>query len=188
MQRIAGIDFSLTKTGIAIATQRVDGSVIMNTSTVTSTGHNGDTLAERSARLDDHIAAVYDATLTCSLIILESLSFGNRSSDEGRLWAGWWMLVCRYRRADIPVATISPASLKLAIAGKAAVDKSVLGRCLVKLWPDLEYANDNEADAGGLAHLGAVRCGWGVPTLQRHQDVKGEWPEFGLTTNVEEAS
>jgi Holliday junction resolvasome RuvABC endonuclease subunit len=180
MQRIGGIDFSLTKTGVAIATQRVNGEVIMNTSTVTSRGAATDTYVDKSRRLDNVTLDVYRAFVGCELVVMESLSLGSRGGDLDRFWAAWWMLYGRFVKADIPVALVSPTSLKLAIAGKAQVDKSVLGRHVVKLWPDLEYANDNEADGAGLVHLGAVALGWNVSTLERHKAVKWtEWPEFG---------
>lgn len=182
MLRVAGLDYSITATGIAIITQRINTTCTIDTSTIRTKPTPHATLADQYNRLDTIAHAIYHAACQPNLVIIESLSFGSKGQLD-RLWAGWWITVGLFVKAGIPVATITPGALKLALTGKGTSDKSVMGGHLRKLWPNLEYRNDNEVDAAGLAHLGAVRLAWNVPTLERHKQVKAEWPTFGLGNN-----
>jgi len=75
------------------------------------------------------------------------------------------------------------AALTLAIARSGKADKAALAVALTRLWPQADVTSSDCCDAAGLAHLGAVRLGWDVPTLQRHRACKAEWPDcLDLTT------
>lgn len=183
MRRVAGLDYSLTKCGVAIATRRVNGTVAMNTATVCSTGKLKDTLPVRRRRWRRHEQAVVDAIGPCDLVVAEGVvpSQGQLLDRYGTLC----FILDALMEREIPIATIAPRSAKKAVTGNAVADKALMANHIAKLWPDLEIANEHEADAAGLAHLGAVALGWSVTTLERHKQVKWtEWPEFGPEMRV----
>jgi len=75
------------------------------------------------------------------------------------------------------------AALTLAIARSGKADKAALAVALTRLWPQADVTSSDCCDAVGLAHLGAVRLGWDVPTLQWYRACKAEWPDcLDLTT------
>lgn len=190
MRKIGGLDFSLTKSGVAVATRRVDGTVIMNTITVRSTGHVADTLPMSDRRVSKLADEICHCLGTCDLVVTEGVIPG-----RGRLFELYWgrgTVLHRLMRLGVPIAVVSPDSMKRALTGKTArqlgADQSkwAVANAIRKLWPDLEPANDNESDAAALCHLGAVALDWSVITLERHRQVKWtEWPEFGPGTVLE---
>jgi Holliday junction resolvasome RuvABC endonuclease subunit len=186
--RICGLDYSLTNCGIAILdhyTVDYDGDVsehcTLSLATVRSTGHLTDPLPVRRRRLRTLSAQVVEYAGECDLVIIEGVI-----PSKGPLldrYAGMWFIFDRLIDRAVPIAVVSPDSMKSAITGKTArqgADKFMVGNHVRKLWPGVQPLNDNEQDAVGLAHLGAVALGWPVPTLERHKAVKWtEWPEFG---------
>lgn len=178
MWRIGGLDYSLTNSGIATLTRRVDGSCAMSTTTVRSTGRLSDTLPMRRQRLVTLATDVVQHMAVCDLVVLEGIvpTKGPMLDRYGALWLILDRLIC----AETPIAVMAPKSAKKAITGDGRADKALMSRHVTKLWPDLETSNEHEADAAGLAHLGGVALDWPIPTLERHKQVKWtEWPEFG---------
>jgi Holliday junction resolvasome RuvABC endonuclease subunit len=183
MWRIGGLDYSLTNSGIAILARCLDGSCIMNTTTVRSTGRLSDTLPVRHQRIATLAADVVQHLAVCDFVVLEGIvpTRGPMLDRYGALW----LILDHLIRAETPVAVMAPKSAKKAITGDGRADKALMSRHVTKLWPALETSNEHEADAAGLAHLGGVALGWPVSTLERHNQVKWtEWPEFGPQADV----
>lgn len=174
-KRVVGLDLSLTKSGIAIVVATSRGTTLV-TDTIASKGTRAASLVDRHARITTlgrdilHHAAVSD------LVVIEGLFTGPKAGSLIDRAALWWWVVGGLIRREVPVAVVSPMSLKLAIAGSGKADKVQVALALAKLWPDADLGNNDSADAAGLAHLGAVWLGMEVPTLARHRDVKAEWP------------
>lgn len=63
-------------------------------------------------------------------------------------------------------------SIKKAITDDAKADKAAMAGALVNLYPELVIKNSDEADAMGMAHLGAVLLDWPTKTLVRHREVR----------------
>jgi Holliday junction resolvasome RuvABC endonuclease subunit len=176
VKRVVGLDLSLTKSGVAVIVATARNTSLV-TETFSSKGKRADSLVERHARITGlgkellHHAAVAD------LVVIEGLFTGpNAGSLIDRAALFWWVAGGLIRR-EVPVAVVPPTSLKLAIAGKGGADKVQVALALAKLWPDADLGNNDSADAAGLAHLGAVWLAMDVPTLERHKQVKAEWPE-----------
>lgn len=179
MMRVCGIDYSLTKTGIAVITKTVGGVCHLNTSTITSKGRRADSLVDRHSRITELGRDILLHASCADLVVIEGLVPGARGGSPYDRAAGWWWVVGGCIRREVPAAEIAPTSLKLAIAGSGKADKAAMAVALMRLWPDVDVTSSDVSDAAGLAHLGAVYLGWPVTTLERHRQVKVQWPLFG---------
>lgn len=178
MKHIIGLDLSLTKTGIGIITQRATGDCIATADTITSSGHRADDLLNRHTRITELTQQITHHASTTNLAIIEGPVTGTRGGSPVDRYALWWSVASALIRREIPVAVISPKSLKLAIAASGNADKATVAVALNRLWPNVDITSSDVADALALAHLGAVHLGWTVVTLERHRQVKAEWPPF----------
>lgn len=174
---VVGIDFSMTKCGVAVAT-RHDTETLMHGDVVMSAGHLRDSIPDRHRRLTAHARGILDLALAADLAVIEGPSFGSLGGSQLDRYAGWWFVVGGLVRREVPVAVMSPSSVKLAIAGKGNADKAAVASAVTRLWPDVEIGSSDLSDAIALAHLGCVHLGWDVPTLERHRQVKAAWPAF----------
>lgn len=180
MRRVCGLDLSLTCSGLGVITQRADGSCTAVASTVTSKGHRGDGLVERSRRIAVIAEEILHTARLAHLVVLESMFLAGTKGGSLLDRAGLFhRVVSGLIRAEVPIVEVSPRSLKLAIAGSGNADKAAVAVALNRLWPDVDVTSSDVADAMGLAHLGAVYLGWSVTALERHRQVKAEWPLFG---------
>lgn len=192
MRRVVGVDLSLTGTGVGIITERVGrpptAAVDEFKTTLTKTGPPDakgkptECLADRVRRSRAIANDVWHFASTADLVVIEGIFIGKTAGRLIDRAATWMRVVDRCVANHVPVAVVSPAALKRPIAGSGTADKAVMTSALVRLWPDLEIASDNEVDAIALAHLGAVALGWGVPTLERHRQVT--WTEFPDITSA----
>lgn len=174
-RRVVGLDLSLTCTGIAVCVETLGGCV-MSADTVTSKGVRAATLPDRYERLAALSKAILDSTRGADLAVIEGPFTGPRGGSPIDRMGLFWAVAGALIRRDIPVAVIAPTSLKLAISGKGNADKAAVAIAVERLWPGLDVSSSDVSDAAGLAHLGAVRLGMDVPTLERHRQVKTDWP------------
>lgn len=192
MNRLVGIDLSLTSAGVAVVTE-TDRGIKLNTEIFKSQpirtgppGKNGkpsETLRDRYTRMRDHSATVIHNAATADFVVIEGLINAPGGGIQDRT-ALWWIVVGALMRRDVPVAVASPTAMKRVIVGprpkgSGPVDKVEVALAVQKLWPDSTLGNNDTADAAGLAHCGAVALGWPVETLERHKTmVWTNWPEF----------
>ena len=175
MIKVAGLDLSLTCSGIAVCVENSAGTSMV-TDTVTSKGVRAATLVDRHRRLSTLADGIIGYAEVCDLAVIEGPFVGSKGGSPIDRMALFWMVAGTLIRRNVPVAVIAPTSLKLAIAGKGNADKASLAVALMRLWPDVDVTSSDVSDAAGLAHLGAVWLGMDVPTLERHRAVKAEWP------------
>jgi Holliday junction resolvasome RuvABC endonuclease subunit len=181
--KVAGIDLSLTCTGIALCIETSRGTKMI-TDTVTSKGKRAASLVDRHARLTELGNAILHHAGVCDLAVIEVPAFSRLGGSPVDRHALWWFVVGGLIRREVPVAAIVPTSLKLAITGKGNCDKAAVAAAMVRLWPDTDVTSSDVSDAAGLAHLGAVWLGMDVPTLERHKTCKAEWPISSPTLEV----
>lgn len=176
MRRVAGIDLSLTCTGVAVCVENSAGTA-MTTETVTSKGVRAATLVDRHARLVKLADEIIAYAGRCDLAVIEGpFVSGTKGGSPIDRCALFWFVAGGLIRREVPVAVVTTTSLKLAIAGKGNADKAAVAVAVMRLWPDVDVTSSDVSDATGLAHLGAVWLGLDVPTLERHRTVKAEWP------------
>jgi len=166
-----GLDISQTSTGIAC----ILGSGEVWTDSCGADGKATDTLAMRSTRLDVATAAILDffpATGACEVLV-EDLMMASGTGNKLDRGALWWFVVNGIIKRGYTVSTASPGTLKKWATGKGTVNKVMVGLHMGRLFPEVEFANDDELDAVTAAHLLAVRAGIEVPTRAYH--VPANW-------------
>lgn len=187
MRRVVGLDVSLSSAGIGIVTE-TPRRMLLATDTIKSApiktgppdkrGKPTMTLLDRYHRMRDHSAAIVHHAAMADLVVIEGLTgqMGIGGQDKVALW---WIIVGAMMRRNVPVAVAAPTAMKRVIAGKGGADKVEVALALAKLWPDTDLGGNDSADAGGLAHCGAVSLDMPVTTLERHRTmVWTVFPEF----------
>lgn len=184
---VVGLDLDLAKCGIGIVTYRPERNdccvaaqrltaPLRKTGPPDAKGKPTESLTDRHARIVDIAETACATALIAELVMIENKFAGSPGGKSIDRHGAYWYVVGRCLRKGIPVVEIAPTSLKLAIAGDGRADKAKVSGALARLWPDLVVESEDEADALGLAHLGAVWLGWPVTALERHHQVKASWP------------
>lgn len=170
--RVAGIDVSLTGTGIATT----GGTLLIPT-----TGKRADNLVTRHRRLAGIARTVLEAVGHVDLAVIEGPShhsIGGSTWDRGGLW---WLIIDGLLDREIPVATVPPTCrAKYATGNGAARKTAVLEAARTRYGQP--YPNDNEADAAILRAMGLDRLGQplaAVPAGHRVALNGCEWPDLG---------
>ncbi|MDL5205085.1 hypothetical protein [Streptomyces sp. ALI-76-A] len=145
LYRVAGLDISLTGTGIA---------TLGGTTRVPTKGRRKDTLLERNARMKHITTRVLEEVGTVDLACIEGpigyATPGGSTWDRGGLW---WRIVAALLERDIPIAVISPtARAKYATGSGASRKTAVLEAAQHRYGAILE--TDDEADALVLRAMG----------------------------------
>jgi crossover junction endodeoxyribonuclease RuvC len=185
-----GLDLSLSSAGIGIVTEGHRGaklatdtikSVPIKTGPRDAKGKPTMSLVDRYHRMRDHAAAIVHHAALADLVVIEGLTgqMGVGGQDKVALW---WIITGAMMRRDIPVAVAAPAAMKRVIAGKGGADKVEVALALAKLWPEVNLGGNDSADAGGLAHCGAVALDMSVTTLERHRTMV--WTVFPDITSA----
>lgn len=86
------------------------------------------------------------------LVMVEGYSYGSHNSTIKLVEVG---TVVRYylHQMEMPYYDVPPATLKKFVTGRGNAKKELILMFMLKVW-GLEYDNDDEADAAGLALLG----------------------------------
>lgn len=193
MPRVVAVDYSLTKTGLAVITQKANGDCIANAlkiehkwpSTKLARSRAGlpekAPLAERRKRFLAGAREVWQAgaldAATLVVMMAPLTSAKGQGPQRHDYLAGWWAIVGRCARLGVPVATAPDVTVKKAITGDGRADKAAVSSAMTKLYPHLEITSDDVSDAAAAAHLGAGAIGWDVHVLARYREVKwAEWP------------
>lgn len=179
MTVVAGLDLSLTATGMAVI--EFDPEPDPSVWTVASFGHRNDSLAKRAGRLQRLAVNVHESVdfETADLVVVEGpavMAKGGSNWDRAGLW---WMVLDPLLEAGVQIAVAAPSVVKKWAAGKGTADKAAVAVGVSRLWPEVDGENDNEWDALALATMGAQYLKLpGVPRLVRHDDAlaKVEWP------------
>lgn len=153
MTFVVGVDLSLTATGVAAA---VGGTAKVRTVTSTPTE---DTIAARSIRLRAVAGALFNLARDADLVVIERPAFLSKTGAAHDRSGLWWLLVARLTGAGVPVAEVSPNTIKKYATGKGTADKDAVLAAVVRRYPDVEVNTNNEADALILAALGARHVG-----------------------------
>jgi Holliday junction resolvasome RuvABC endonuclease subunit len=177
---VAGIDLSLTSTGIAV----IDGPNVA-TFRITSKGGKADTIAQRAQRLID----ITDRTVECippdvDLIVLEAPSLGQARQAGEHLRSGlWWHLATTLHLQGRPVADIPPATLKKYGTGRGNAPKDQVLAAAIRRYPHADISGNDIADAVVLAAIGARHLGTPIensmPVANLPALDKINWPVIG---------
>lgn len=145
MTSVAGVDPSLTGTGVAAA----DGSL----HTVV-TGKTATTVAARAVRLGLIRARVCGHVGMDVLVVIEAPGYSRGAEAGAHLRAGlWWLLVFELIDYGCTVIEVSPTALKKFATGRGVATKADMRMALFKR-AGLDVADDNQADAWWLRQVG----------------------------------
>lgn len=180
---VAGIDPSLTNTGIAIL---ADGQPL----SLRSIGHgtpNGKSYGHRSDRIVAQCRAVIDALVLAddakpALAVIEGPAYGANMPSHFDRAGLFWGLISTLRARRIPTAVIPPATRAKWATGKGNADKRTVLATVRSWWPATRIANHDQADALVLAAIGAFHAGDPMPfaVKERHSAnlAAVQWPEL----------
>ncbi|MEV3857777.1 hypothetical protein AB0J38_26060 [Streptomyces sp. NPDC050095] len=144
LYRVAGLDISLTGTGIA---------TLGGTTRVPTTGRRRDTIVQRHARMDLITRTVLTEVGDVDLAVVEGPSHhsvGGSVWDRGGLW---WLIVAALVRRDIPIAVVPPMSRAKYATGKGNSRKTAVLDAAQKRYGAI-LPTDDEADALILRAMG----------------------------------
>lgn len=127
--------------------------------------------------------AITDRYLTgVALVVVEGPSYGNQAGQSGHHErAGlWWLIRYTLHRRAVPVAVVSPASLKMYATGRGNAGKDDVLREVTRRF-DWFQGDNNAADATILHTMGADHLGHppvGMPKTNRNALAKCDWPDL----------
>jgi Holliday junction resolvasome RuvABC endonuclease subunit len=171
LYRVAGLDISLTGTGIA---------TIGGTTRVPTSGRRNDDLAARDARLRHITTRVLEEVGTVDLVCVEGPI--KYQQPGGSTWdrAGlWWRIVSALIGRDIPVAVIPPTCRAKYATGRGNARKTAVLDAAQRRYGAI-LPTDDEADAlilraMGLDYLGQALIA--VPDTHRAGLSGCQWPQ-----------
>ncbi|MGI8313319.1 hypothetical protein [Saccharopolyspora hattusasensis] len=180
---IVGIDPSLTGTGVAeLVLSPRDTWDVFRWHCPTK-GTRRDSLDMRCARIAQITADVMSWSDGADLVVIEGPAYASTVGSLLDRYGLWWRVVHRLLLQDVPVAVCPPTVLKKFITGDGRAHKDTVMASVNALWaPDVPVINDNEADALGLATVGAAGLGLPMPIGFEMPRVDAmflgvEWPE-----------
>jgi Holliday junction resolvasome RuvABC endonuclease subunit len=149
---VLGLDLSLTGTGICVVQSNAgDGKGLLATINTTAKTRTED-------RLITIRHTIAQASSGVDAAIIEGLSYGSVGGAQAERSALHWMVRVDLYQLGVPYVVVTPMSLKKFVCGTAKAEKSMMIREVYRRW-NVVAANDNEADAAALAHLGLVYYG-----------------------------
>lgn len=128
--------------------------------------------------------AVERATTATALVVIEGPAHAAQHGQPHERAGVWWRVVDQFVRHELPVAVLSPSTVKGYIAGNGNADKTLVQRAVAAAWPGrgLARATSHECDAVALATAGADRLGWPGPWLDGRRSTgwldKAWWPDL----------
>lgn len=146
---IYGLDLSLTATGLAALAP--EGNL-----TVMTFGTKPSMKVE--ARLTEMAVQVRKRMPSPELVVIEGLAFGANDPSAHERAALHYIVRCNLWSEVTPVLVVAPSSLKKFITGKGSAKKEMVILEVFKRW-GVTAKDNNEADAAGLAYLGAAWLG-----------------------------
>lgn len=162
MNHIIGLDPSLTATGIARYSVERGEVSFMTLPAVKEVG------LERAIRVrQDTLGQIYPS---CALVVIEGLSLGSNDPSAQERAFLHFSLREDFLYFGVRCVVCPPTALKKFVAGTGSAKKEHMLLEVYKRW-GYSAGNDNEADAIGLAMIGACILGHVQPTTQQQREV-----------------
>ncbi|TCC19979.1 hypothetical protein [Kribbella sindirgiensis] len=165
--RVAGLDLSLTSTGIAV----IHSGTPEWTYTAKSSGKKDDNLQQRWVRLTGLLCEILNTIVDdepLDLVVLESPSYGSTFGSPHDRSGLWWMVADALHGSDIPVATVSPQGRAKYGTGKGNAKKPEVYAAVKETYEPLEFEipNNDVADAVILAAMGSRHLGFPLADIR----------------------
>jgi crossover junction endodeoxyribonuclease RuvC len=165
---IAGIDPSLTSTGVAVvrSPERVE------TSTVTSKppAPGTETLHTRFERMEQLAASVLDLVEGADVVGIESPAYGVRNAGKVHDRSGlWWWIVGQFEARGVPVVEVTPPSRMMYATGKGNAGKDLVLVTAAATYKQAEIPGNDIADAVVIAAMVSRMAGQPIELRQPSQ-------------------
>jgi len=175
---VVGLDLSLTATGTAFYDAT---SHSVDVDTIKSSGAKDASLFDRSVRLQVLLDRIIRKATGAQIAVIEGPSFGQARQGGQHDRAGlWWLVVDKLIELGIIVVEVSPASRAKYATGKGNAAKDAVLAAVVRRYPTIPVADNNQADAVVLVAMGARWLGTpiddGLPLLNVGGMTKVRWP------------
>jgi len=155
---IAGIDLSLTSTGIALITTQPDADG--RTRRIESKGHAKATLAQRNKRLTCLARDVTEQAAGADLIVIEQPAYSRQVGSMHDRSGLWWVVVnLLSEEYAATVVEVAPTTRARYATGKGNAAKDLVLAAVIKRYPDWDITGNDVADALILAAMGARHLG-----------------------------
>ena len=176
IDRVMGLDLSLTCTGVAVLwdDQRLD----LDTATTPPSGSGLHSRHGRIAYLTEQAISIEGDPHT--LAVVENPAYSRTQGSNTDRMGLWWDVVGKLLDRECHVATVTPSALKKWVTGTGNADKAAVAAVIARLCPDADITSSDVADAAALALMGAHRLGWRADLDNGYRaDVLGkvDWPE-----------
>lgn len=171
---VTGIDPSLSGTGVVNLKKSITGfggQFLWDYTTITSAPQEGVSgRLRRYSQMATGVLEMIDESKP-ELVLIEGYSFGSKGCAVTQLAEYGGILRLRLMGEGFKVVEVPPSSLKKFVTGQGNANKIKVVAALVKRY-GVEFENDNEYDAYGLARMGAAMCGWVTPTKAEAEVLK----------------
>lgn len=149
---IAGIDPSLTSTGVAVirSPERVE------TSTVTSKPPKAgtETVRTRFERMERLAGSILDLVESADVVRIESPAYGMRNAGKVHDRSGlWWWIVGQLEARGVPVVEVSTPSRTMYATGKGNAGKDLVLVTAAATYKQAEITGNDVADAVVIAAI-----------------------------------
>ncbi|QNJ55554.1 RuvC-like resolvase [Microbacterium phage Phinky] len=158
---VGGLDLSLT--GAGMAALGIDNHGHFGYTQTAGYDLKKPTLLDQLKRIDfvrERVLDFLDGLGSVDLIFIEEMPYHAKGTAVHQLSALWHSVAGEIARRGIPLARVNVSSLKIYATGKGTgVDKDEVMLAIARRYPDIAVANNNEADAFGLAAMAARKLG-----------------------------
>jgi crossover junction endodeoxyribonuclease RuvC len=170
--RIAGLDLSLTSTGVALIQPGGPVSV-----------HRIQPPAAAKASAHERLKYLYTAVRSlvhgATHITVEGPSYGSNQGQHA-LGGVWWIVmhVLWLDNPEAEVVVVSPTTLKVYATGRGnKLEKDEVAISVVRRYPDADIRNNDMADAFVLAAMTADQLGCPLTEMPKtHRRALDAWP------------
>lgn len=179
VQRVSGVDPSLTSTGIAVVTRTegvppVAGRTFLTTSVVKSDTPEleGDVhpAVYEVHRVESIVEQVCRSVAGSELVYVESPAFASKSGKPAERAHLYFAMLAAFVVRRIRFDTLTPAQLKKRVTGNGRAQKDEVLDAVRAAWGERGWVDtpvggrSDRADAAGLAWVAAHDLGWDVCT------------------------
>ena len=149
---IAGIDPSLTSTGVAVirSPERVETATVKSKPPAPGT----ETVRSRFQRMEKLAESILDLVDGADVVGIESPAYGMRNAGKVHDRSGlWWWVVGQLETRGVPVVEITPPSRMMYATGKGNAGKDLVLITAAATYKQAEITGNDVADAVVIAAM-----------------------------------
>jgi len=149
---IAGIDPSLTSTGVAVirSPERVETATVASKPPAPGT----ETVRSRFERMERLAGGILDLVADADVVGIEAPAYGMRNAGKVHDRSGlWWWIVGQLEARGVPVAEVTPPSRTMYATGKGNAGKDLVLVTAAATYKQASITGNDVADAVVIAAM-----------------------------------